>query len=320
MIRRTRLALLSAILLVCLGVAACGGDDSPSNTTSPTAAGQHTTPATTPAPTASPVEVLYVVQDGDTLAGIAEAYGVTIDALTQANAISDPDSLKIGDVLTIPGITVAPVPATATPAPTDGETPVPTDTPPPSAEVTTLQLVDKEHSLPALYLPDDVTPVPAAYVAPGYTATLSAAILGPLEAMLDGANAAGYDIRVVSGFRSYADQQYTYNYWVQQLGETEANRISAMPGHSEHQLGTTADLGSGSLGWDLQDGFGASSEGQWLATHSAEYGFVISYPEGKEAITGYAYEPWHFRYLGVEAAAAYAASGLTLNQYLATPQ
>jgi D-alanyl-D-alanine carboxypeptidase len=314
-LRRSRLALPIAILLIVLALAACGGDSFPSTsrTASPTAA-DPATPAATPTP--SPVLALYVVQGGDTLQGIADSYGVTLAALMQANSIADPDSLQVGQVLTIPGVTVTPIP---TAAPTNGETPVPTETePPPTANVDRLTLVDKQHSLPALYIPQDITPVPAAYAAPGYTATMSADALAPLEQMLDAASAAGYVVRVVSGFRSYADQQYTYNYWVQQLGEAEANRISAQPGHSEHQLGTTADLGSSSLGWDLQDGFGNLPEGQWLAAHAAEYGFVISYPQGKEDVTGYAYEPWHFRYLGTDVATAYEASGLTLNQYLAT--
>lgn len=253
-----------------------------------------------------------MVQEGDTLAGIAEQFGVTIDALMQANSITDPDNLQIGDVLTIPGVTVTPVPPTPPPA----ETPAPTS--PPASEVTLLQVVDKQHALPSDYVPPGLTPVPAAYVAPGYGATLNATALEALQRMLDALQALGYDVRVVSGYRSYADQQYTYNYWVEQLGQEAADRVSARPGHSEHQLGTTADLGSATFGWDLREEFGATPEGQWLDANGASYGFVVSYPQGKESITGYAYEPWHLRYIGPDAAAGYKASGLTLNQYLAT--
>jgi zinc D-Ala-D-Ala carboxypeptidase len=264
------------------------------------------------------VQVLYVVQDGDTLAGIADSFGVTVDAILGANSIADPDNLQVGDVLTIPGVTVTPQPTQppATSPAAASETPGATQ--PPTTNVTTLQLVDKQHALGADYVPPDLVPVPAAYIAPGYGATLNATALAALEHWLDAASAAGYDVRVVSGYRSYADQQYTYNYWVQQLGQEEADRVSARPGYSEHQLGTTADLGSAAFGWDLREDFGNTPDGQWLAAHSVEYGFALSYPQGKESITGYAYEPWHFRYLGIEAASAYAASGLTLNQYLAT--
>lgn len=255
-----------------------------------------------------------MVLDGDTLAGIADRFGVTIDALMQANVITDPDSLQVGDVLTIPGVTVTPIPATDVPT----ETPAASD--PPASDVTTLQLVDKQHALPSDYVPPDLAPVPAAYVAPGYGATLNETALAALQQMLDSAHALGYDVRVVSGYRSYADQQYTFDYWVRQLGEVEVERVSARPGKSEHQLGTTADLGSAAFGWDLREEFGSTPEGQWLEAHSPEYGFALSYPNGKEDITGYAYEPWHFRYIGDEAAAAYAASALTLNQYLAMLQ
>ena len=179
-----------------------------------------------------------------------------------------------------------------------------------------LQLVDKQHALPSGYAPPDLQTVPAGYVAPGYSATLRSAALAALVAMLDGADVAGYDIRVVSGYRSYQEQVTTYQYWVDTLGEEEANRVSARPGHSEHQLGTTVDLGSADFGWDLTEGFGATPSGQWLQQNAADYGFALSYPDGKEAITGYAYEPWHFRYIGVDAAQDLVASGLTLNQFL----
>jgi D-alanyl-D-alanine carboxypeptidase len=311
-IQRPRLALPVAVFAFCTVLAACGGSlATPSLTASPTASGGQTSDPS-PTPTAGAVEVLYVVQDGDTLAGIADQFGVTVDAIMQANSIADADSLQVGDVLTIPGVTVTPIPAT------DAPTEAPAATDPPAGEVTTLQLVDKQHALPANYVPPDLTPVPAAYVAPGYSATMNATALQALQQMLDAAQAKGYDVRVVSGYRSYADQQYTYNYWVQQLGQEEGDRVSARPGHSEHQLGTTADLGSAAFGWDLREDFGSTPEGQWLDENGAAYGFVVSYPEGKEATTGHAYEPWHLRYVGPDAAEAYKASGLTLNQYLAT--
>jgi D-alanyl-D-alanine carboxypeptidase len=315
-IRRTRRLLppgiVAPVLLLAVLLAACGGSypfDTP--TVSPTSSGGHrlTVTPSVHSPTPTPVDALYVVQAGDTLGAIADGFGVSLDVLMQANGITDPATLQVGDVLTIPGVSVTPQPtATATPGAGDG-TPIP--------DISLLQLVDKQHPLPSGYAPPNVVAVPGSYSAPGYNSTMNATALDALERMLDGANAAGYDIRVVSGYRSYADQQYTYNYWVSQLGQEEADRVSARPGYSEHQLGTTADVGSADFGWDLTDTFGATPDGQWLDTHCTEYGFVLSYPEGKEAITGYAYEPWHFRYLGTTAAADYAASALTLNQYLA---
>lgn len=137
-----------------------------------------------------------------------------------------------------------------------------------------------------------------------------------LIAMLNDARTQGHDIRLRSGYRSYATQAQTFDYWVSQLGLAEAARVSARAGHSEHQLGTAADLTAASVSWQLVEGFGSTPEGGWLAAHAAEYGFVLSYPAGSEAITGYAYEPWHFRYVGPTAAAAVAANGLTLTEYL----
>ncbi len=315
MIWRTRRLLPPGIaalgLFLAVLLAGCGGGSVPFATPSvnPTASGGHIlTPSPTVAsPTATPIDALYVVQDGDTLGAIAARFGISLDVLMQANANADPASLQVGQVLTIPGVTV-----TAAPAPTGSASPAATPSP-----VSLLQLVDKQHPLPADYVPPDIIAVPGAYAAPGYNSTMDGTALGALQRMLDGASAAGYDIRVVSGYRSYADQQYTYDYWVGQLGQAAADRVSAKPGYSEHQLGTTADLGSADFGWGLTDTFGATPDGQWLASHASEYGFVLSYPQGKEATTGYAYEPWHFRYLGTGAAAAYGASGLTLNQYLA---
>ena len=96
----------------------------------------------------------------------------------------------------------------------------------------------------------------------------------------------------------------------------QALRQSARPGHSEHQMGTTMDITSPSVGNDLVSAFGDTPEGKWLAANAHTFGFVMSYPPGKEATTGYIYEPWHFRYVGKAEAAAVRASGLTLHEYL----
>jgi D-alanyl-D-alanine carboxypeptidase len=309
-IRRTRRLLprgiVAPVLLLAVLLAACGGSSAFTPTVDPTSSAGHTATPVAHSATPTPLDALYVVQDGDTLTAIADRYGVSLDALMQANGITDASTLRVGDVLTIPGVSVTPQPT--------GTAPPAQDTPFPA--VSLLQLVDKQHPLPSGYEPPDIVAVPGPYSAPGYSSTMNYTALTALEIMLDAANNAGYDIRVVSGYRSYADQQYTYNYWVGQLGQEQADRVSARPGYSEHQLGMTADLGSADFGWDLTDTFGATPDGRWLSAHCTEYGFVLSFPEGKEDPTGYAYEPWHFRYIGT-AAADYAASGLTLNQYLA---
>lgn len=220
--------------------------------------------------------------------------------------------------------TAATVTEAATPAhsagptaePPSGTQPASSVTDPPAAAVTLLSPVDKDHALPADYVPPGLAPVPGAYMAPGFGGELRQETIDALARMLDDAAAAGHDIRARSVYRSYATQETTFNYWVGVLGYDEAVRVSAMPGHSEHQLGTTADLTSPEAGWDLLESFGQTAAGKWLAANAHEYGFALSYPDGKEDVTGYSYEPWHFRYIGPAEAQAWKTSGLTLNQFL----
>jgi D-alanyl-D-alanine carboxypeptidase len=127
---------------------------------------------------------------------------------------------------------------------------------------------------------------------------------------------------VLSAYRSYFDQAVAHNRWVVQ-DPANANDVSALPGHSEHQLGTTVDFGSpempaltGSTTDLFSTLFDRTSEGKWLAQHAYEYGFSMSSPPGAQALTGLAYEPWHYRYVGVEMATYLQASGYYLDEYL----
>ena len=157
----------------------------------------------------------------------------------------------------------------------------------------------------------------AGLAAPGFGGLLlRAEATGALSRMLSAAAEDGHDIRVRSAYRSYAEQERTFAYWVSVLGEAEARRVSAEAGHSEHQLGTTADLTTADVGYDLSEAFGDAPAGRWLADNAHIYGFALSYPAGAEAVTGYAYEPWHFRYVSPEHASAWKVSGLTLLEYL----
>ena len=140
-----------------------------------------------------------------------------------------------------------------------------------------------------------------------------------LKQLIKDAEKEGVTLRLVSGYRSCPTQAAVFAQHVANLGVEEAERQSARPGHSEHQLGTAADIAGPSVGYELTQSFGSTPEGQWLFDNATDYGFVLSYPAGAEAeqITGYLYEPWHWRYLGSPAnAAAYNNSGLYLNQWL----
>ncbi len=180
-----------------------------------------------------------------------------------------------------------------------------------------LRVVDKERGLPGDYTPTDLQAIASHWTTPGYAdARMRAIAVQPMTELLAAAEAQGVTLRIRSSFRSYGEQQRTFQFWIDQLGEAQARRESAPPGNSEHQLGTAADVIGPSVGWDLVSSFGDTSEGQWLAAHAAEHGFAISYPRDGEAITGYIYEPWHIRYIGRPCAAEWQASGLALVQFL----
>ena len=121
---------------------------------------------------------------------------------------------------------------------------------------------------------------------------------------------AGFDMPLLSGYRSYDYQKSLYESYVARDGEEAANRYSAKPGTSEHQTGLAFDVGE--MSWT----YGETAAGQWLVNHCAEYGFILRYLPGKEDITGYMYEPWHIRYVGVEHATAIMSQGITLEEYL----
>ena len=131
-----------------------------------------------------------------------------------------------------------------------------------------------------------------------------------LQQMFAAAKAEGLDLFVRSGFRSYQTQKSLYESYVKRDGQAAADRYSARAGHSEHQTGLAFDINK------ANSSFAGSPEAIWLAENCHKYGFIIRYPEGKEAITGYIYEPWHVRYLGVETATAVYNSGLCLEEYL----
>ncbi|MBI2766351.1 MAG: M15 family metallopeptidase [Chloroflexi bacterium] len=174
--------------------------------------------------------------------------------------------------------------------------------------------LDKQNSLPENCAPNDLQALPASAAVGGQF--LRAAAKEAILELFAAAEKEGFTLKVVSAYRSYQTQIDTFNFNVQQDGLAQAERTSARAGHSEHQLGTTADVASASVGYQLTESFGATPEGKWLAANSWKYGFIISYPQGSEGITGYAYEPWHIRWIGKSEAQKVKDSGLTLHDYL----
>lgn len=129
------------------------------------------------------------------------------------------------------------------------------------------------------------------------------------------AASSGIKLNLFSGYRSYAYQGSLFSGYAKQDGVNVAETYSARAGHSEHQTGMTFDIGGTDSSKWTQALFAETKEGKWLAANAPKHGFILRYPKGKEAITGYIFEPWHYRYVGADLAMKITASGLTLDEY-----
>lgn len=171
-------------------------------------------------------------------------------------------------------------------------------------------VVNKKHKLPQSYVPTLESIAKGGNLRP--EATLA------FNKLVADSDILGYGLKSISDYRSYQDQVSVYNGYVARDGQAQADTYSARPGHSEHQTGLAVDVGDGG-GCSLQICFGQTAAGQWVAANAPNYGFIIRYPAGKQSITGYQYEPWHLRYVGVDLAKAVTASGKTLDEYFGVP-
>lgn len=139
-----------------------------------------------------------------------------------------------------------------------------------------------------------------------------------LQAFADGCRGAGLPVYLSSGYRSYSDQAANFQRKLNEgYSREQAAKIVAIPGTSEHQTGLCCDITYKYLPLKDPDELGNNSTFLWLNEHCAEYGFILRYPNGEIAITGIMYEPWHFRYVGEEAAAYIKANELTLEEFVA---
>jgi zinc D-Ala-D-Ala carboxypeptidase len=179
-------------------------------------------------------------------------------------------------------------------------------------------LVDRSHALPPDYTPDDLVTL-SEYKVP----TLGSAEMllrreaaGHLRRLVKAAAADGEELVVASAYRSYADQRVAYRR-LRSIYGSEADLMSARPGHSQHQLGTAVDFTNAAAGYEVWDYFGDTSAYRWLRDHAREHGFVLAYPRSKEAETGYQWEPWHYRYVGAKNVERLEESDLSLQEFLA---
>lgn len=160
-----------------------------------------------------------------------------------------------------------------------------------------LVLVDKAHALPENYIPNDLVLLDSTQVVLNKKDMQARRIAAQaLYTMVHAAQAQGITISVSSAYRSYAYQESLFSMYVKEMGEEAASRVSAKPGHSQHQLGTAFDFGS------VTNEFAKTRAGKWLTQNARNYGFSLSYPEGLEELTGYSWESWHYRFIGVKAA------------------
>lgn len=182
-----------------------------------------------------------------------------------------------------------------------------------------LVVVNKHRRLPANYEPEDLVQPDVPHYFQGEDLPYNKVRLDAAEALerlFERAEREGLQLVARSGYRSYATQVEVFARNEQKHGKEQANKYSARPGESEHQTGLAVDVTSPAVGFELVTAFAETEEGKWLEQHAAEFGFIIRYPEGKEEMTGYQYEPWHLRYVGGEAAATIMSEGLTLEEYV----
>lgn len=217
--------------------------------------------------------------------------------------------------------------ATPTPTPTATPTPIPTVPPAPVAVNTdntnTTFIINRDYPLSDNYKPSDL-------VAPNIPFSFSDKTLDKrklkqvaataLEELYETALAeSGLKIYGVSGYRSYERQYEIYATNLINKGTRHTNLYSAAPGNSEHQTGLAIDVSCESIGFNLDNRFASTAEGIWLKENCWRFGFILRYPKDKEEITGYAYEPWHIRYVGVPLAYYLYNNNMTLEEYYGSP-
>ena len=170
-------------------------------------------------------------------------------------------------------------------------------------------IVNKQRMLPSSYVPKNLVTIDGKQ--------LRSDAANAMNQLFAAARDDGINFKIISGYRSYQYQESVYDNYVKRDGQAKADTYSARPGHSEHQTGLAVDIGTGVC--DLSICFGDTAGGKWLLDNAYKYGFIVRYPKDKENLTGYQYEPWHIRYLGIDLATQVHQSGKTLEQFFNLP-
>ena len=174
-----------------------------------------------------------------------------------------------------------------------------------------LVLVNKNNQLLSNYIPNNLESISLKYANKDKYLKKEAKIA--FEKLSEDAAKLGYRIVAVSAYRDYNYQNELFNYYVKEKGLNYALECSAKPGHSEHQTGLALDVEGSNKDYD---NFENSKDFIWMKDNAHKYGFILRYPKGKEHITGFKYEPWHYRYVGIETAKYIYENNLTLEEYL----
>lgn len=178
------------------------------------------------------------------------------------------------------------------------------------------KLVNKENKISKAYKSENLVVPKANFVGSKEEdrSKVSSLIKEDLERLFKDAKKEGLDLYISCGYRSYEEQEYLYNRALEREDSTKSTLV-AIPGASEHQLGLAVDFTTRSIGFQLENSFEDTREGQWLLDNAHKYGFVLRYIKGKEHITGYEYEPWHYRYIGdLELSKYFYENNLTLEE------
>lgn len=243
----------------------------------------------------------------------------TPDNATPPTAVADASTGSPSPTVPAPSASpdVTPADVAATPAPS---------APPSSAAATRFSLTDptspwvvvnKHRPLnPQDFVPADLVQPNIRLAVSGEAALVNSTTATAAEKMFAAAAAEGVIMTLASGYRSYSTQVATYNGYVASTGQAAADRASARPGHSEHQTGWSFDIGDGGGACSFQPCFADQPAAVWAKANASRFGFVVRYPWMFHDTTGYFYESWHLRYIGVEAATDMAARGIaTLEEY-----
>ena len=175
----------------------------------------------------------------------------------------------------------------------------------------TMFLINRQHAVSEFFVPETLRKVEAT----GMSQSMRDDAATALEEMFAAAKEEGVTLSTVSGYRSYSKQSTIYARKKASQGEEEADRVSARPGTSEHQLGLAMDIAKKNSS-QLNTAFAETEEGQWVAGNAHRFGFIVRYLKEYEDVTGYMYEPWHVRYVGKEQARAIYESGVPMETYM----